>query len=89
MQILQMVKWVLSIVPEIANIIVMLEKTLPQAKVGTEKLAALRGILLAAYEGIDLVWGSIEKIVKVLVALWNKCGWPVEEEAPQPPAPSD
>ena len=89
MRILQMVKWVLSIVPEIANIIVMLEKTIPRSKVGTEKLAALRGILLASYEGIDLVWGSIEKIVKVLVALWNKCGWPVEEEAPQPPASSD
>ena len=84
MQILQMVKLVLSIVPEIANIIIMLERTLPQAKVGTEKLTALRAILVATYDGIGSVWGSIEIIVGVLVSLWNKFGWPAEK-APELP----
>jgi hypothetical protein len=87
LQFLQAAKLVLSLVPEIANIILMLEKTLPQAGIGTEKLTALRAILTAAYAGIDLVWGSIELIVKTLVGLWNEKGWPIEKELPPPALP--
>jgi hypothetical protein len=86
-QILQMVKLVLGIVPEIVTIILMLEKTLPQAGIGTEKMAALRAILTGAYEGIGAVWGSIEVIVNTFVSMFNKHGWPEEKETPTVASP--
>lgn len=80
MSVFQLIKLALSLVPEIVNIILMLEKVLPQANIGTEKMTALRKILLAAYEGLGSIMPSIEIFVNIFVELFNKFGWPDKKE---------
>jgi len=86
MNFINVVKMVLGIVPEIVSLVVMLEKLFPAAGIGTEKLTMLKRILAAAYDGITEFMPSIEKIVTVMVELFNKFGWPEKDEKGDAPA---
>lgn len=65
---------VIQIVPALIQLIKSIEDILPNAGLGTDKLEAVRKIIEATYEGAAEIWPTIEKVIGVLVALFNKTG---------------
>lgn len=72
---------ILQLVPVLMDIIRKLEEILPENNKGAEKLAMLRQIVSEVYPEIMKVWGTIEKVVAVLVRLFNE----KEVFPPKPP----
>lgn len=71
---MQTVLTILQLIPSIIKVIQAIEEALPQAGIGAEKLAAIRQMLEVMYEGITDLWPTIEKIIAILVTLFNKTG---------------
>lgn len=65
---------VLKLLPLIIEAIKALEAAIPLAGKGGEKMAALREVLTVADGAVDALWPTIEKVVGVLVGLFNKTG---------------
>lgn len=65
---------VLKLLPLIIEAIKALEAAIPMTGKGGEKMAALREVLTVADGAVDALWPTIEKVVGVLVGLFNKTG---------------
>lgn len=65
---------VLKLLPAIIEAIKAIEAAIPGKGQGEAKLAAVRGILEAADSTMTTLWPTIEKVVGVLVGLFNKTG---------------
>lgn len=65
---------ILQLVPVIIDIMKKLEDLMPESGKGAVKLEMLRTILAETYPMIMEAWSSIEKIVTVLVTLFNTHG---------------
>lgn len=65
---------VIQIIPALIQLIKGIEDVLPNAGLGADKLKAVREIIEAAYEGASEIWPVLEKVISVLVALFNKTG---------------
>lgn len=63
-----------QLIPAIIALIKAIEEALPSAGFGSEKLAAVREILENTYAGVKEIWPIIEKVIAVLVGLFNKTG---------------
>jgi hypothetical protein len=71
---MQTVLLILQLVPAVIKVIQAIEEALPQAGIGAEKLAAIRQMLEVAYTGVKEVWPILEKVIAILVELFNKTG---------------
>lgn len=71
---MQTVLTILQLIPSIIKVIQAIEEALPQAGIGAEKLAAIRQMLEVTYQGITDVWPILEKVISILVDLFNKTG---------------
>jgi hypothetical protein len=65
---------VVQLIPAIIEVVQAVEKMLPETGLGAEKLAMVRSMLTAAYNGLEDAWPSIEKVVGVIVEFANKLG---------------
>lgn len=67
----------MNILETVKSIIVMVkavEAALPESGKGPEKLAAVKLMLSEAIEDIEAKWPQIEKIVNILVWIYNQRG---------------
>lgn len=65
---------VIQMVPALIELIKALENALPIAGIGGEKLAAVRKIIEATFDGAQEIWPVVEKVISVLVDLFNATG---------------
>lgn len=65
---------VLTLVPALIEIIKTVEAAFPLPGAGKEKLALVRGILGATYEGLTEIWPTIETIISRVVEFANAIG---------------
>jgi len=63
-----------KLIPVIIEIMKAIEDAIPGQGSGEKKLAAVRGILEVTSENVSQYWPSIEKVVKVLVEVFNSSG---------------
>lgn len=80
-QIIIIIKFVGSLIPTIISIIKAIEEALPQAGLGSEKLAIIRQIFEEAYKSVteampdmEKVWAVVKKVIDLFVSLFNKTG---------------
>lgn len=71
---IQIVLLVLQLVPAIINVVKAIEQAIPGSGLGSEKLAAVKEILASAYENAEEIWPVLEKIIRILVDVFNKTG---------------
>ena len=65
---------IVQLIPALIALIKEIEAVIPQSGLGDAKLTAVRQILEAAYEGVSELWPVVEKVVAVLVGLFNSAG---------------
>ena len=65
---------IVQLIPALISLIKAIEDALPAAGLGAEKLAAVRKIIEATFEGASEIWPTIEKVIGVLVSLFNSTG---------------
>lgn len=65
---------VVQMIPALITLIKEIENALPKVGLGSEKLAAVRKIIEVAFEGASEVWPTIEKVIAILVSLFNSAG---------------
>lgn len=65
---------IVQLIPALIALIREIEKVIPQSGQGAAKLTAIRQIIEAAYGGLSEIWPVIEKVVAVLVGLFNSTG---------------
>ena len=65
---------VIKLLPALIEAIKVLESLIPGVGQGEQKLVALRGILEAIDSNVKDLWPSIEKVVGVLVGVFNNTG---------------
>ncbi len=65
---------VVQLVPALIQLIKAIEEALPKSGQGAEKLTAARQIIEAAYEGANEIWPTIEKVISVIVGMFNSTG---------------
>lgn len=65
---------IVQLIPALIALVKEIEKVIPQGGHGQAKLAAVRQIIEAAYGGLSEIWPVIEKVVTVLVGLFNSTG---------------
>ena len=65
---------VIKLLPALIEAIKVLESLIPGNGGGEQKLVALRGILEAIDSNVKDLWPSIEKVVGVLVGVFNNTG---------------
>lgn len=66
---------IIGYIPSIIAVIKAIEEAIPGKGQGEAKLAALREMLEAIDGGFATAWPTVQKIVAVLVTLFNKTGW--------------
>jgi hypothetical protein len=65
---------VVQLIPALISLIKAIEEALPIAGIGAEKLAAIRAIIEATYDGAKAIWPTIETVIGIIVGLFNKTG---------------
>ena len=65
---------VLNLIPALIKAIAAIEEALPVAGAGKEKLGAIKEIITTTYEAGTTAWPVIEKVIGILVGLFNKTG---------------
>ena len=65
---------ILNIVPALLRLIVAVEEVFPQSGAGGEKLAMVKNIIQASYDGISELMPIIETIVAAVVKTANAIG---------------
>jgi hypothetical protein len=65
---------ILNLVPAIITAMKALEEAIPVPGQGDQKSAAIRAILEATNDKIDVYWPLIQKTINVLAGLFNKTG---------------
>jgi hypothetical protein len=79
--VINIIKFVGTLIPTIISIIKSIEEALPQAGLGAEKLAIIRQIFEEAYKSVaeampdmEKVWAVVKKVIDLFVGLFNKTG---------------
>lgn len=65
---------IMKLVPALIAAIKAIEEAIPETGVGSEKLKAIHDMLAAISLNVDQYWGAIEKVIGVIVTLFNKTG---------------
>lgn len=65
---------VVQLIPALISLIKAIEDALPAAGLGAEKLAAVRKIIEATYEGAAEIWPTLEKVISAIVSMFNAVG---------------
>ena len=65
---------ILNIVPALLRLIVAVEEVFPQSGAGGEKLAMVKNIIQASYDGISELMPIIETVVAAVVKTANAIG---------------
>lgn len=65
---------ILKLVPAIITAMKALEEAIPFPGQGDQKSAAIKAILEATNDKLDVYWPKIQKTINVLAALFNKTG---------------
>lgn len=65
---------ILKLIPILIKILRGIEEEIPGAGNGSAKLAAVKKILDITLDNAEEVWPSVEKIVGILVSLFNDTG---------------
>ena len=65
---------VIQLIPAVINLIRAIEEAIPEAGFGAEKLKAVKEILQASYDGMTEIWPIVEKIIAIVVSMFNKTG---------------
>lgn len=65
---------ILNLIPALIKVITAVEEALPASGAGKEKLDAIKEIVTTTYETGTTLWPTIEKVVAILVGLFNKTG---------------
>jgi hypothetical protein len=65
---------ILNLIPALIKAIAAIEEALPVAGAGKEKLGAIKEIIETTYEAGATLWPPIEKVIGILVGLFNKTG---------------
>lgn len=60
-----------KLIPVIIEIMKAIEAAIPGEGQGEKKLAAVRGILELSVDGFNQLWPSLEKVIKLLVDVFN------------------
>ena len=71
---MQVLLLIAKLIPALIALIKAIEEALPMAGMGSEKLAAVRKIIEAAFEGASEAWPIIEKVISIIVGLFNQTG---------------
>jgi len=71
---MQVLLLIAQLIPALIAMIKAIEEALPIAGMGSEKLAAVRQIIETAFEGAKETWPVIEKVIGILVTLFNSTG---------------
>lgn len=74
MNFLAKAKLVLALLPAVIQAVKGIEEALPYDGLGQEKLALVRQALEAVVDGVDEYWDVIEKLINVVVSLFNATG---------------
>lgn len=81
MQLLQILKLILTILPLVIETMKAIEAAIPGQGQGEAKLAAVRGILEGAYKGatdvstsFEEVWPYLSNTISTMTTLFNKTG---------------
>lgn len=75
-QILSSAKVIIQLIPYVIDAIKTVELMVfddPTGK-GPQKLVIVKAILSTIYSSLDEVWGPLEQIISVIVAVYNKTG---------------
>ena len=64
----------LNLIPALITAMKALEEAIPASGQGEEKSAAIREILAATNDKIDVYWPVIQKAINALAGLFNKTG---------------
>jgi hypothetical protein len=73
---LAIIRLCISLLPEIRNLVVQVEKLFPEGGSGSHKLAVIRGILDPVVEHMDGAWDVVENIIASIVTMFNAMEWP-------------
>ena len=65
---------IVKLIPTLIELLKEIEAAIPESGQGTAKLIAVRGIMEATYEGFNAIWPSLEKVITVLINLFNTSG---------------
>jgi hypothetical protein len=65
---------IVKLIPALIELIKEIECVIPQGGQGQAKLVAIRGIMESSYGGLNDIWPSLEKVIGVLVNLFNTSG---------------
>lgn len=65
---------IVQIIPALIALAKAIEEALPQSGIGAEKLAAFRKIFEAAFEGAKEIWPVVEKVIAIIIELFNATG---------------
>ena len=65
---------VIQLIPVVINLIRAIEEAIPEAGFGAKKLKAVKEILQTSYDGITEIWPIVEKIIVIVVNMFNKTG---------------
>lgn len=65
---------IVAMLPALVDLLKALEMALPKSGMGSEKLATARKIIEATFDGAKEIWPTIEKVIGVLVGLFNTAG---------------
>jgi phage-related protein len=65
---------IVQLIPALIDLIKQIETVVPQGGQGSAKLAAVRGIMEATYDGVTDIWPALEKVITTLINLFNSTG---------------
>lgn len=74
MSVLSTTTLIISLAPQILELIKVIEAAIPQNGAGKAKIEFLRTVLTEAIPNIQEIWGTVEKIVSAAVKLYNTTG---------------
>ena len=65
---------ILNLIPALITAMKAIEEVIPGQGKGEDKLAAIRAILEATNAQIGALWPTVQTVIGILVALFNKTG---------------
>jgi hypothetical protein len=65
---------ILNLIPALIKAIAAIEEALPVQGAGKEKLGAIKEIIETTYDAGTTLWPPIERVIGILVGLFNKAG---------------
>jgi hypothetical protein len=65
---------ILQIIPFIIKIMREFEESIPESGAGSDKLASIKKILDALLDNSEALWPTLEKIIGIIVTLFNAKG---------------